>query len=196
MHDSRYDLTRLTLAVLFIAALIGISLWIVSPFLPAIIWAATLVIATWPIMRALQARLWNRRALAVTVMTLVLLLLFVVPFWFAIGIIVRNAGQIVGWAESIASMEFPPSPAWLAALPMVRSHRGFFVGPSARARARVLCVHMPPEAIISCRIPCRPGGSYPRRTVRVTPVSSDRRVIPSLGARYSCREGSRRAEMS
>ena len=56
-------------------------------------------------MRALQARLWNRRALAVTVMTLVLLLLFVVPFWFAIGIIVRNAGQIVGWAESIKSME-------------------------------------------------------------------------------------------
>src|SRR6266478_5222384 len=86
MPDTRYDLTRLTLAVLFIAALIAISLWIVSPFLPAIIWAATLVIATWPIMRGLQARLWNRRALAVTVMTIVLLVLFVVPFWLAIGI--------------------------------------------------------------------------------------------------------------
>jgi predicted PurR-regulated permease PerM len=119
MPDTRYDLTRLTLAILFIALLIGISLWIVRPFLPAIIWAATLVIATWPIMRGLQARLWNRRSLAVAVMTIMLLLLFVVPFWFAIGIIVRNTGQIVGWAESIATMDFPPPPDWLTAIPMI-----------------------------------------------------------------------------
>ena len=112
MQDTRYDLTRLTLAILFIALLIGISLWIVRPFLPAIIWAMTLVVATWPIMRGLQARLWNRRSLAVAVMTIVLLLLFVVPFWFAIGIIVRNTGQIVTWAESIATMEFPPPSDW------------------------------------------------------------------------------------
>lgn len=119
MHDNRSDLTRLTLAVIFIAALIGVSLWIIMPFLPAIIWAATLVIATWPIMRALQARLWNRRALAVTVMTLVLLVLFVVPFWVAIDVIMKNAGRIAGWAEYAATMEFPPPPTWLAALPLV-----------------------------------------------------------------------------
>ena len=119
MPDTRYDLTRLTFAVLFIAALIGASVWILRPFLPAIIWAATLVIATWPIMLRMQAALWHSRALAVTVMTLVLLLLFVVPFWFAIAVIVRNAGQIVGWAETVASMEFPPPPAWLPGIPMV-----------------------------------------------------------------------------
>jgi predicted PurR-regulated permease PerM len=119
MADLRHDLPRITLAVLFIAALIGASLWILRPFLPAVIWAATLVIATWPIMRRVQERLWNSRALAVTIMTLALLLVFVVPFWLAIGTIVQNSGQIVGWAESVASVGLPPPPSWLGDLPLI-----------------------------------------------------------------------------
>jgi len=119
MADGKVDLTRITLAVLSIAILIGASIWIVAPFLPAIIWATTLVIATWPIMRRLQERLWNSRGLAVTIMTVILLLVFVVPFWAAIGMIVRNSSQIVSWAQSIATMELPPPPAWLANVPIV-----------------------------------------------------------------------------
>jgi predicted PurR-regulated permease PerM len=119
MADLRYDLARITLSVLFIAALIGASLWILRPFLPAVVWAATLVIATWPIMRRVQEWLWNSRALAVTIMTLALLLVFVVPFWLAIGTIVQNSGQIVGWAESVASLGVPPPPLWLGDLPLV-----------------------------------------------------------------------------
>jgi predicted PurR-regulated permease PerM len=115
------DLTRLTLAILFLAALIGASIWIVAPFLPAVIWAATLVIATWPLMRRIQARLWNSRALAVTVMTVTLLLLFVMPFWFAIGTIARNSDQIVHWAEFVTTMQMPPPPRWLGDVPLVGS---------------------------------------------------------------------------
>jgi predicted PurR-regulated permease PerM len=119
MADVRHDLTRITLAILFIAALIGVSIWILGPFLPAVIWATTLVIATWPIMHQVQARLWNSRALAVIIMTLALLLVFVVPFWLAIGTIVKNSDQIVQWAESIATMTMPPPPEWLGHLPLV-----------------------------------------------------------------------------
>jgi predicted PurR-regulated permease PerM len=119
MADRRYDLARITLGVLFIAALIGASLWILRPFLPAVIWAAMLVIATWPVMGRVQRWLWNSRALAVTVMTLALLLVFVVPFWLAIGTIVQNSSQILGWAESVASTDLPPPPSWLGDLPLV-----------------------------------------------------------------------------
>jgi len=119
MAELKQDLSRITLAVLFIAALIGASLWIVLPFLPAIIWAATLVIATWPIMRWVQARLWNSRALAVTIMTLTLLVLFVVPFWLATATVVRNAGQIPQWVESISTMEMPLPPAWVTDIPLI-----------------------------------------------------------------------------
>ena len=51
VNDIKRDLTRTTLAVLFIGGLIVASFWIIQPFLPAVIWAATIVIATWPIMR-------------------------------------------------------------------------------------------------------------------------------------------------
>lgn len=117
--DLHGDLGRSTLGILFIAGLIIASLWILRPFLPAIIWAVTLVIATWPIMRRVEARLWRSRGLAVTVMTGVLLVLFVVPFWLAIGTILANSGQIVQWVESIASMKFPPPPDWLGGIPVV-----------------------------------------------------------------------------
>lgn len=113
------DLTRLILAILFLSGLIGVSLWILLPFLPAIIWAMTLVIATWPLFLKLEARLWNRRSLAVAAMTLALLVLLVVPLWRAIDIIVKNAGTIASWGEHVAVMEFPPAPGWLLHLPMV-----------------------------------------------------------------------------
>jgi predicted PurR-regulated permease PerM len=116
---AREDLARWTLAILFIAALLGVCLWILRPFLPATIWATTLVIATWPVMRQLEAKLWHRRSLAVTGMTLALLLVFVVPFWLAIGTIVRHSAEIVGWAELAAAMEFPQPPIWLADIPLI-----------------------------------------------------------------------------
>ena len=119
MRDARVDLAQMTLAILFLVALIGFSLWILSPFLPAVLWAATLVIATWPLLSGVQARLWNIRGLAVTIMTLTLLLVFVAPFWAAIGMIVRNAGQIVDWAASLASIDVPPPPSWLGDIPFL-----------------------------------------------------------------------------
>src|SRR5262249_3850789 len=115
----RQDLTQRTLGVLVIAGLIGTSLWILKPFLPAVVWATTLVIATWPIMRSLQDKLWGKRPLAVTIMTLALLLVFVVPFWFAIGTIVRNSDKVLGWTEAVATLQLPPPPTWLADIPVV-----------------------------------------------------------------------------
>ncbi|HWA42676.1 MAG TPA: AI-2E family transporter YdiK [Hypericibacter adhaerens] len=119
MSIPKPDLTRLTLAILFIAGMIAASFWILAPFLPATIWAATLVVATWPIMRRVQARLWNSRALAVTVMTIAILLVFVMPFWLAIDTIVKNSEQIAHWGEFVTTMQMPPPPAWLGDVPLV-----------------------------------------------------------------------------
>jgi predicted PurR-regulated permease PerM len=112
------DITRTVLAVLFIGALIGASLWILVPFLGAAIWAVTIVTATWPLMISIQSRLWGRRSLAVAVMTMVLLCVLVIPLWLAIGTIVSNADQIAGWVKSMSAFEVPPPPAWLASLPL------------------------------------------------------------------------------
>ena len=97
MNPKPRDLAQMTLGILFIAGLIAASFWILRPFLPAIIWATMVVVATWPVMRALQARLWGRRSLAVAVMTLMLLLVLIVPLSLAIATLVDNADRIVDW---------------------------------------------------------------------------------------------------
>jgi predicted PurR-regulated permease PerM len=117
--DIARDITRNVLAVLFILALIGSSIWILRPFLGAIVWATTVVVATWPLMISLQKWLGNKRALAVTVMTLLLLCVLVVPLTFAVGAIVSNVDDIAIWAKDLASFKLPAPPAWLATLPFV-----------------------------------------------------------------------------
>jgi len=118
MTEIRRDITRSFLALLFLGALIGTSLWILRPFLGAAIWAVTIVVATWPLMVSIQSRLWGRRSLAVAVMTVVLLCVLVVPLWLAIGTIVSNADRIAGWVKSLAFFEVPPPPAWLDRVPL------------------------------------------------------------------------------
>jgi predicted PurR-regulated permease PerM len=113
------DIARTTLAVVCLGGMIVGSLWVLWPFVAAAIWATMIVVATWPILLAVQAWLWRRRSLAVIVMAAVLLLGLVVPLSLAITAIVGNADVIVGWATSLASFRLPPPPAWLEELPLI-----------------------------------------------------------------------------
>ena len=119
LPESRSDLARNTLGVLFIGGLIVAAFWVLRPFIGPAIWATTIVVATWPLMRRLQTRLWQRRGLAVIGMTLALLLLFVVPLTLAITTLVANADDIVGAVKQLSSLRMPKPPDWLAALPVV-----------------------------------------------------------------------------
>lgn len=112
------DLTRTTLAVLFIGGLIALSVWIVWPFLAATVWSAMIVIATWPIMRRIQAQLWGSRAAAVAIMVTTLLLALVLPLSLATISIASNTDEIAGWARSLASFTVPPPPEWLRRFPV------------------------------------------------------------------------------
>jgi predicted PurR-regulated permease PerM len=119
--EGESDLVRTILSILFIVGLIGTSSWIVWPFLPAMIWATTLAVATWPLMLRVQRRLWNKRWLAVSVMTLALLLVFVAPFWLAVATIIQNFDRIVAWGSAITAFKMPPPPSWLEDIPLFGS---------------------------------------------------------------------------
>jgi predicted PurR-regulated permease PerM len=119
MNAIRHDLARTVLSVICILLLIAGSLWVLLPFLAATVWATMLVVATWPILIGLQARLANRRSLAVAVMTVGLLLLLVVPLWAAIDTIATHAGAIRGLATRLAESGLPQPPEWVAKVPFV-----------------------------------------------------------------------------
>src|SRR5262245_18859259 len=113
------ELTRIVLTVLFIGVLMEASLWILRPFLGAIIWATMIVVATWSTMLAVQRRLGGRRWAAVTVMSLILLLVLIGPLSAAIGTVLAHVDDMVEWAKNLRDYKMPPPPSWLAGLPLV-----------------------------------------------------------------------------
>src|SRR6516165_12512317 len=68
-----WDLTRIVLGVTTIGGLTLASFWVLRPFLLAAIWATMIVVSTWTL-RAVEARVWGKRSLAVTIMTFAMLL--------------------------------------------------------------------------------------------------------------------------
>jgi predicted PurR-regulated permease PerM len=122
MNAPRTDLARTVLSVVFILGLILGSLWILLPFLGALIWATTIVVTTWPVLLWLQKRLWGRRSLAVALLTLILLGAVFVPFLAAVGTIVGNVDEVATRAKALAEIEVPPvAPAWVGKLPLIGS---------------------------------------------------------------------------
>ena len=113
------DLTRTTLVVLFIGVLIVGSLWTILPFLGALIWATTIVVATWPLMLRVQRGLGGNRTLATVVMTVIALAIFIVPFSIAIGALVEAAAQGADLGRSYLANGLGPPPAWLNKIPWV-----------------------------------------------------------------------------
>jgi predicted PurR-regulated permease PerM len=113
------ELPRILLAVLFIALTIIASLWILRPFLPALIWSTLVVVSTWPLMLAAQKRLWGKRGLAVIVMTTALLLVAIVPLALAVLTIIEHADDVGGQLKTFAQASVPAPPAWVEGLPFI-----------------------------------------------------------------------------
>jgi uncharacterized protein (TIGR01732 family) len=119
MDTTRSDLARITLSVLFIGGLIVGALWILRPFLASLVWAAMIVVATWPLMRRLETAFGGRRGPAVAVMTLGLLAILIVPLGVALQAIFANAGDIAAIVARLPEATLPAAPDWLGNMPLV-----------------------------------------------------------------------------
>jgi len=115
------DLTRTTLAVLFIGLLIAANFWILKPFLPSLVWAAIIVVATWPLLLRLQSLLGGKRGAATAIMTLGLLALLIVPILFAVITILDNVERAKDLVKAIETQGLPPMPAWVSGIPLIGS---------------------------------------------------------------------------
>jgi predicted PurR-regulated permease PerM len=116
-----HDIPRTTLVVLVIGVLIVGSFWTLLPFLGAIVWATTIVVATWPLLMRVQSMTGGRRSIATAIMTATILLIFIVPFSVAIAMLFDAATQGVGIARTYFSEGLGPPPKWLSDLPWVGS---------------------------------------------------------------------------
>ena len=159
MTESRNDLTRTVLTILFIGGLLATSIWILRPFLGAFIWAVMIVVATWPLLQWLQARTGGRRWLATLLMTVILLLVMVVPLSTAVGTLVSHANDIADWARHIRELQLPPPPAWLQSLPLVGERAAQFWQELATGGMQAVVVLITPYAgLVTKWLVARAGG--------------------------------------
>ena len=110
------DLPRIVIGVLFIALLGFGSLFVLRPFLPALVWATMIVVATWPLLKRVQRAAGGRRWIAVIVMMVALLVILIAPLAAALWTLASQAERLV--ALTHINLSIPGPPAWVAAIPM------------------------------------------------------------------------------
>jgi predicted PurR-regulated permease PerM len=105
-------------AGLTLLATIVFGCWIVlRPFLSAILWAAVLCAATWPLHELLLRWLHGRRTLVAFLMTLILSLAILTPF-VVVGLTFTESIRVaLKWIELQFASGLPPPPAWVQRIP-------------------------------------------------------------------------------
>jgi predicted PurR-regulated permease PerM len=113
------DITRIVLLVLLVGLLLVGSFLTLLPFLGALIWATTIVVATWPLLMLVQQKAGGRRSVAVVVMMSLILLVLIVPLTLAISALVDAAGQSPAVAHDFMVRGLGEPPSWIASVPLV-----------------------------------------------------------------------------
>lgn len=114
MFDNDRLLLRLLLMVLLAA-----SVWVLLPFWSALVWAAVLAFASWPLMRLLTQLLRGREAAAAGLLTFCWIVLVALPLiWLGFGLVdrVREGVELV---KNLQVSGLPPPPAWMSRVPLV-----------------------------------------------------------------------------
>jgi len=112
------DIARILFVIVILSALTIGSLYILRPFIPGLIWATTIVVATWPVMLAAQRRVGNRRWIATVVMLIILLVVIALPLYEAISTLALHAADIMGTIKLLPSYALPPPPSWVGEIPL------------------------------------------------------------------------------
>jgi predicted PurR-regulated permease PerM len=100
-----------------VLALVAGALAVLRPFLPAILWATIIVVATWPIMLRLQRLFGGRRSLAIAAMSSGLLLAVIGPVVLLLGTLVARLPDLRDLGNRLLAGPWPGPPDWLARLP-------------------------------------------------------------------------------
>ena len=137
------DLVRNIVVIAIIGALLVACFWILRPFLPSLIWASMIVIATWPLLLLIQEKVRGRRP-AVMILIGLLILVFVIPFTLAVGTIVENAPQISSLGKQLATFKVPAPPGWVEDIPLIGEPATKYWREAATARSGEITKRLTP----------------------------------------------------
>lgn len=107
-------LTALAAALLLVAAV-----WIIHPFLPPILWGATISVTLWPLVLRLQNVLFGSRSAAVFFTVLAAVVIFFMPAALIVVIFARHVDDVSHFITALPSWQLPAAPEWVGRLPYV-----------------------------------------------------------------------------
>lgn len=116
-NTTKYALYRLAAVTTAVVIILWGCLWVLTPFIPALIWAMILCLTTWPAFLWIQKRMNGYRTAPALVMTLLLALGFVAPLVFLGSSLADNFGALYQlFLQTIHHYPKAP-PLWLTNLP-------------------------------------------------------------------------------
>jgi predicted PurR-regulated permease PerM len=109
------------LATIALALLALGCLWIMLPFVTAMLWASVLSFSVWPLYRRLLKFLHGRRTLASLIVSLGMVCAILLPFVIVGMTLADNVDQLTGATRRLLDAGLPAAPQWLAKVPFVGS---------------------------------------------------------------------------
>lgn len=110
---------RPLLTAFAVALLLAAAIWIIHPFLPPILWGATISVTLWPLVLKLQDVLFGSRSAAVFFTVLAAVVIFFMPAALIIIIFARHVDDVSHFVTALPSWQLPAAPAWVGRLPYV-----------------------------------------------------------------------------
>lgn len=115
--EQRSQLIGSAILLACVAALLWGTLAVLRPFLPAILWAAIIVVATWPIMLRVERLFGGHRGLAVAAMSSGLFVAIVAPVALLLITLVTRFPDLRELGERLLAGPWPGPPEWVSRLP-------------------------------------------------------------------------------
>lgn len=99
-------------------SIVLLTLFIIHRFIPSIVWAAIIVIATYPLYKRWKVRFGARENLSAFLFTTLMSLLFLVPISWLIGILIKESHIFLGFLQEL-NQNGGAAPDFLGKLPWV-----------------------------------------------------------------------------
>ncbi len=131
--------SRINYATLGAIALLVIGcLYVLRPFLAAILFAAAVVISSWPMYLMLLDRMRGRRTLAALTLTLTLTCLVIVPIALVAYNLADDIGRIYDQIKLAVATGHVEPPAWIRTLPLIGATLDTYVRELVASREQMM----------------------------------------------------------
>ena len=94
-------------------------LFVMRPFVSALLWAAILTFSCWPLYRRLLALVGNRRTLAATLISLAMIFIILIPFIVVGSTLADHVSALTTAVRKSIDAGPPAPPQWLQKVPLV-----------------------------------------------------------------------------